>query len=126
MDSYDPADDNKYAIGLAAFLCLLPLPIIFFALLPIIPNLPARWTPWILALLLLATPPLTAFTILYHGPWRGDWPRSKRILLGIPLSLMIATCDVTLILVFIFPFSGVCYLAFPDLFVSTPPSRGQY
>ena len=115
MDPYEPADDNKYTIGIAAFTCLLSLLILYFVSLPLISILHALWTPWLSALLLIVTPPLMAFVILYRGPWQHNWPRPKRVLLGIPLSLMIAAAEMALILIFIFPFFVVSCLAFPDL-----------
>jgi hypothetical protein len=115
MDPNVPADDNKYTIGIAAFTCLLPLPIMYFVSLPVILTRQAPWTPWLPVLLLMLTPPLTAFTILYHGPWQLNWSRPKRVLLGIPLSLMIAAAGVALISTFIFPFFVVCCLVFPNL-----------
>jgi hypothetical protein len=115
MDPDAPVDDNKYTIGVAAFTCLLPLPITYFVSLPVILTLHSLWTPWLVALLLMLTPSLTAFIILYHGPWQHHWSRPKRILLGIPLSLMITAAEVALILTFIFPFFVVSCLAFPNL-----------
>jgi hypothetical protein len=118
-----PVDDNTYTIGLAAFTCLLPLPIMYFVSLPLILAHPAPWKPWLPALPLMLTPPLTAFTILYHGPWHHNWSRPKRTLLGILLSLLIVSAEFMLIAYVIviscFEFSN--FLFSPD-----PSSRGQY
>jgi hypothetical protein len=122
MDPDAPADDNKYTIGIAAFTCLLPLPIMYFVSLPIILSLPAPWKLWLSAPLFSVTPPLTAFVILYHGPWQHNWSRPKRVLLGIPLSLMIATAEMALILTFFFFFFAVSCLAFPNLVSASPYS----
>jgi hypothetical protein len=123
MDPDAPVDDSKYTIGLAAFTCLLPLPVIYFVSLPLILAHPAPWKPWLPGLLLMLVPPLTAFTILYHGPWQHGWPRSKRVLLGILLSLVIVSAELLLI-AYVIVIS--CFEFSNFLFSPGPSSSGQY
>jgi hypothetical protein len=113
-----PVDDNKYTVGLAVSACL---PIICFASELLILILSIPWAPWLPALLLILTPPLTTFAILYFGPWQHNWSQPKRILLGSLLSLIIVAADGMLTFYCI----AIFCLAFPNLAFS-PPSQAQY
>jgi hypothetical protein len=123
MDPDAPADDNKYTIGLAAAVCLLPLPAIYVLIRPFTSALYTPWTPWLVEALFLLTPLLTAFVILYRGPWRHDWSRPKRVLLGMLLSAIIVGVDL-MVIGYIFVIS--CFEFGNILFADPITSRGVY
>jgi hypothetical protein len=106
MDSYEPADDDKYTIGIAAFVCLMSLPILYLLSQPFILTVNPPWTSWFLASLYALAPPLTSFVILYRGPWKLDWFPLKRAALSLLLSCVIYCIE----LVFLFCFAIAGFL----------------
>jgi hypothetical protein len=112
MDPETPADDNKYTIGIAAFVCLLPLPALYFATRPLVSIPHASGIPWLITLLFVLPPPLTAFITLYWGAWQHDWPRAKRILLSVFMSCIIFGADLLLLgyaITFLFVFGNCLF-----------------
>jgi hypothetical protein len=97
MDPDAPADDNKYTIGIATTVCLMPLPVVYWVTRPIVELLYTPWTPGLVAALFVLSPPLTAFVILYCGAWHLEWSRLKRVVLSALMSWIIVSADLALL-----------------------------
>lgn len=97
MDPDAPVDDNKYTVGIAASVCPLPLPVVYFVTRPLISISPAPWIPSLLSWLFILLPLFTAFTILYCHAWHPEWSQPKRIFLSVILSVVIFGADFVLL-----------------------------
>jgi hypothetical protein len=97
MDLYDPADDDKYTVGIAASLCLVSLPVIYLGTRPVLSILHTPWTPWFVASLFLFVPILMAFITLYCHAWHPQWSQPKRVFLYVLLSCVIFGADLLFI-----------------------------
>jgi hypothetical protein len=97
MDTYDPADDDKCTIGIAASLCVMSLPVIYYATQPVILLFYEPWTPWFVISLYAVVPVVMAFNVLYCHPWYPKWSRPKRTILSLLLSCVIFGVDLLLI-----------------------------
>jgi hypothetical protein len=113
MEYHEQADDDRYTIGIAAFVCVLPLPVIYLVIRPLLVLMcDGPWIPRLLLLFAVVLPLSMAFIILYYHAWYPKWPRPKRVLLSALLSCLIFGTDLFLIayvLAAIFVF-GNCFI----------------
>ena len=73
-------NENTLPIILAGFGCLLCLPIVYLATMPVVWAIHAQWIYSLLAPLFILVPMSAAFVILYRSLWHRDWPGAKRVL----------------------------------------------
>ncbi|HTR42848.1 MAG TPA: hypothetical protein VMH87_14640 [Pseudomonadales bacterium] len=107
MNHHEPADENKYTIGIAASLCLMSLPVIYLGTRPLVLIVHAQWVPWFLAGLFTFVPIFMAFNVVYCHTWHLKWSPLKHLLLSTLLACIIFCADLVLI-VFIFLMVSSC------------------
>jgi hypothetical protein len=97
VNSHDEIDADEHTVVMAVYSSLLSLPAIYAATRPLLWIAHALWLSCLLVSLFTVMPVAVAFIILYFGCWHLEWPRPKRILLGILSSCLIYGADILII-----------------------------
>jgi hypothetical protein len=93
VDRNEQRDEDGLTMIIAGVLCLVTMPVIYFATRPLLQVLHPPWMHWLLAALFTLMPLYMAFIVLYCSSWHERWPKSKRIPWLVLSSLIIFVAD---------------------------------